>query len=185
MADEIRLRAAGGIGQPDATGGFLDPHGDLEQAMPQRGELRPGELAQGWKSLPQRQHQPVGGRVQHEANLIGPRSTTGGPVRGKRGLGKLDPVLCLTSGTRQALVDHAGAGADQMGDDKAEIQPQAGRLKAGDDPALARPTPGLVLGLGKAANDLVVFSCSVGTHRIRHILNFGGAAVSRPARTES
>jgi hypothetical protein len=39
------LRAAGGIGQPDATGGFLHPHGDLEQAKAQRGEFCSAEIA--------------------------------------------------------------------------------------------------------------------------------------------
>jgi hypothetical protein len=66
ITEEIRVRAAGGKGQPDAAGGFLHPHGDLEQAQPQRGELGFGEIAPSRNGLPHRQHQPVRGRVQHQ-----------------------------------------------------------------------------------------------------------------------
>ena len=152
---------------------FLHPHGDLEQAKPQRRELRPGEIASGRDGLAHGQHQPVGGRVQHEPNLVGHGAPARGPVGGKLRLVELDPVLRLAAGAVQALVDDARAGADQVGDDKADVEPQAGRLDAGNRATLARPALGPVRRLGKAAHDLTIFHRPLGAHRIGGILHLG------------
>ena len=112
--------------------------------------------------------------MQHEPDLVGHRAPARGPVGGELGFVELDPVLGLASGTVQALVDDTRAGAGQVGDDKADVEPQAGRLDASHHPPLARPAFGPVRRLGEIPHDLAIFHRPVGAHRIGDILNFGG-----------
>ncbi|OWK25624.1 hypothetical protein AJ87_08355 [Rhizobium yanglingense] len=49
---------------------FRSPHGDLEQAQPQRRELHQGEIASGRDGLPHCRPQPWAG-VCSTANLVG------------------------------------------------------------------------------------------------------------------
>ena len=70
-AEQRGLGAAGGKRDAHPCGGLGDAGGDLEQA--QRGELGGGERLRPGDGVAHRQHQPVGGGVQHEAHLVGQR----------------------------------------------------------------------------------------------------------------
>ena len=66
----MRMRAA-----------FSDDAGaDLEQALPEGGELGPGERHPAGHGIAQGEHQPVGRGVQDEAELVGERALAGGPA---------------------------------------------------------------------------------------------------------
>ena len=78
--DEVGLGTGGREGDAHAMPGLDDPGGDLEQPQAQGRELGPGEVADFRDGVADREHQPVGGRVQHEAHLVGERRAAGGAV---------------------------------------------------------------------------------------------------------
>ena len=104
-AEQIGLGAGGGEGDANTRGGLGDAGCDLEQPGPQSGELGQCERLGFWNGVAHRQHQPVGGGVQHEPHLIGKRRTATGAIRGKLALVQLDHVLGLTSGAVEAFVE--------------------------------------------------------------------------------
>ena len=56
-------------------GGLLDDaRADLEQALPEGGELGPGERHPSRHGIAEGEHQPVGRGVQDEAELVGERA---------------------------------------------------------------------------------------------------------------
>ena len=66
------------------AGGLLDDAGaDLEQALPEGGELGPGERHPAGHGVAQGEHQPIGRGVQDQPELVGERALTGGAVRGE------------------------------------------------------------------------------------------------------
>ena len=56
----------------------------------------------------QREHQPVGGGVQDEAELVGERALAGGAAGGELGLVLLDEVLDLSARAVDPLVEMTG-----------------------------------------------------------------------------
>ena len=81
------------------AGGLLDDAGaDLEQALPEGGELGPGERHPAGHGVAQGEHQPIGRGVQDQPELVGERALTGGAVRGELALVQLDQVLGLAAG---------------------------------------------------------------------------------------
>ena len=61
----------------DAGGLLDDPGGDLEEVLPEGRELGPGKWHPAWHGIAQGEHQPVGGGVQDEAELVGERALAG------------------------------------------------------------------------------------------------------------
>lgn len=88
-----------GEGEADAAGVFLDAQRDLQEPQLDGGELGSGQIADGGNGIAQGEHQPVGGSVEDETDLIGDGPAAGGRIRGKLGLVRLDQVLGLASGT--------------------------------------------------------------------------------------
>ena len=76
-AKQCVVRACCSKGDADACGGLGDACGDFEEARAQGGELGVGERMRLVDGVAHRQHQPVGGGMQHETHLIGEcRATT-------------------------------------------------------------------------------------------------------------
>ena len=98
------------------------------------------------------QHQPVGGGVQHEADLIGEWRAATGAVGGELALVQLDQVFGLTARTIEGVVEPLGAAALEVGDDVADVEPLGAGLDARGDAALAAPGLGAIAGLGVAAH---------------------------------
>ena len=78
------------------AGGLLDhPGADLEKFLPEGGELAPGERHPARHRVAKREHQPVGGGVEDQPELVGKRALAGGAVGGELDLVLLDQVLGL------------------------------------------------------------------------------------------
>ena len=82
---------------------------DLEQAQPQGGELGGGERLRLGDGVAHRQHEPVGGGVQHEADLVGERGSAAGAVRRELALMELDQVFRLSARAVERIVEPFGA----------------------------------------------------------------------------
>ena len=81
----------------DADGLLHYPAADLEQALAEGGELGPVERRPARHGIREREHEPVGGGMQHQPKLIGQRALAGGPVGGELDLVLLDEVWrCCT-----------------------------------------------------------------------------------------
>ena len=90
-------------------GGLLhDAGADLEQVLPEGRELGPGERHPSRHGIAEREHQPVGGGVQDEAELVGDRALAGGPVGGELALVQLDEVFGLAAGAVDIFIEMAG-----------------------------------------------------------------------------
>ncbi len=70
------------------------PGADLEQSPTDGGELGPGEIHPARLGIAAREHQPVGGGVEREAELVSERA--GGVVGGELGLVQLDQIFPLS-----------------------------------------------------------------------------------------
>ena len=103
-----------------------------------------GQIAHG-------QHQPIGGGVQQEPNLIGDSGTAGRAIRRELRLVQLDQVLRLSACAIQALVKPLGRAVFEIGDE-ADIEAERRGFNARDGAALAGPGFGLVAGLGITAH---------------------------------
>lgn len=68
-----RCRTSSASGHADARGSFGNAGAELEEAQPERGELGFAQAICRGHGVAQRQHQPVGGGVQNEADLVGDR----------------------------------------------------------------------------------------------------------------
>src|SRR5680860_130907 len=69
-AEQFGFGTGGGEGQTDARGGFDDAGPELEEVEPEGGELGAGEVMGLGHRIAHREHQPVGGGVEHEADLV-------------------------------------------------------------------------------------------------------------------
>ena len=102
--------------------GLLDhPGADLEQALAEGRELGPGERHPARHRIAEREHQPVGGGVQDEAELVGQRALAGGPVGGELDAMPLDQVFRLSPRAVGPFVEAAGL-AGERGDDVARVE---------------------------------------------------------------
>src|SRR6476619_8590779 len=99
------------------------------------------------------QHQPIGGGVENESDLIGERRTATGAIGGKLRLMQLDQVFGLAARAIQAVVDPLGRADIEAGDDEADVEAERGRLNTGDGAPFAIPGLCLVAGLGIAAQN--------------------------------
>ena len=70
-SEETGVRAGGGEGQADTAGRFDNASGDFDELESQGRELRLGEVARFGNRVAHREHQPEGGGVQDEPNLVG------------------------------------------------------------------------------------------------------------------
>ena len=147
----------GGVGagrdEVDAhAGGLLHhPGADLEQSSADGGELGPGEVHPARHRIAEREHKPVGGGVEDQAELVGERALAGGAVGGELGLVLLDEVLGLSAGAIHPFVEMARL-AGERGDDVARVEAAGRRLEPGNDPARAVPRSGGVIEAGEAAH---------------------------------
>ena len=119
-AKQCVVRACCGKGDADACGGLGDACGDFEEAHSQGGELGVGERMRLGDGVAHRQHQPVGGGMQHETHLIGECRATTGPIGGKLALvlvwtapdgidrARLRPLLISDKGTSVEQVIRIG-----------------------------------------------------------------------------
>ena len=141
-----------GEGDADATGGFDDAGGDLDQPGPQRRELGGSQRAGNRDRLAQLPHQPVGSGVEDEAHLVGVGRSARGAVAFQLGLVELDQVFGLTPGAVERVVDPLGTAVLERGDDEADVEAQARGFDARHDPAcVCSPRLGGIAGLGITA----------------------------------
>lgn len=106
--EQIGIETGGGEGQVDAGGDLDDAGGDLEQREAQHGELRRSQIARFRNGVADGEHQPVGGGVKDEANLVGERRAARRAIGGKLGLVQLDEILRLAARTIEAFVQPLG-----------------------------------------------------------------------------
>lgn len=105
-AEEIGLGVSGGEGEAHAARGLDHASGDFQQPQAQRGELGFRQIARLWDRIANAEHQPIGGGVQDEANLIGERRAAGGSIGAKLRFVQLDEVFRLSTrdrGCRRAI----------------------------------------------------------------------------------
>ena len=135
----------------DAGGLFDDAGADLEQAPADGGELGPVERHPARHRIAEREHQPVGGGVEHKPELVGGRALAGGAVGGELDLVLLDEALGLAAGAVDPFVEMAGL-ACERGDDVACVEAARRRLQPGNHAALAVSRAGGVGEGGEAAH---------------------------------
>lgn len=74
-AEHIGFWTGGGESKAHTARGLDYTRGDLQKPQPQRRELGFRQIARARDRVAHAEHQPIGGRVQDEANLIGERRT--------------------------------------------------------------------------------------------------------------
>ena len=89
-AEQFGFGASGGEADADPGGGLGDAPGDLDQPHAQGGELRRGERLRFGNGIAHRQHQPISGGVQYQADLISQGGSAAGAVGGELALVQLD-----------------------------------------------------------------------------------------------
>lgn len=88
--------------------------------------------------------------MPQQAKLIGCEAMTGGAIRFHVAFVIFDVVFHLSAGTVDLLVEPLGARLLQIGNNEAGVDALVGDLDFDDDPARARPCPGLGPHLVKA-----------------------------------
>ena len=124
---------AGGRGDLDPGDHLGDAGGDLDQAETEGVELSvTPERAFGCQ-VPQTVHQPVGGGVDQQAELVGGGLGAGGAVGGQMELVSLDQVLRLAARAIDLFIEHRPQ-SFEIGDDEPGIDTQGRGLAktAGD-----------------------------------------------------
>ena len=97
-----------------------DARGDLDQTEPDRIELRLAPEGCAGRQAAQAQHQPVGGGVDQQAELVGGRLAARGAVGGKVQLMRLDQIFGLSTRAIELFIERLGI-ALQIGDDEAAV----------------------------------------------------------------
>src|ERR1700731_3040378 len=127
-------------GQIDADAGRTLYHArrDLDQTKADCGEL----LSRYWRALrigiAHAKHEPIGGGVQDQAELVGFGIAAGGAVGSELALVQLNEVLGVSPRAIESLVKMSGAGLER-GDDIAHIQPLRRCLDAPHEAPLLVP----------------------------------------------
>jgi len=103
------------------------------------------------QGIAEREHQPVGGGVEDQPELVGGRALAGGAVGGELDLVLLDEGLGLAAGAVDPFVEMAGL-AGERSDYVARVEAARRRLEPGDDAAFAVPRAGGVIEAGEAAH---------------------------------
>ena len=93
------------------------------------------EIARFGNGVADGKHQPVGGGVEDEANLIGERRAARRAVGGELSLVQLDEIFRLAASAVEGLVEPFGRTAVEIGDDEADVEaefalPRCGRRRA-------------------------------------------------------
>ena len=140
VSDNGLVRAGRGQRELDAGAPLDDTGSDLDEARTQGVELGKTPTGALWRSGPQAMHQPIGGRVEDEAELVGLGVVAGGAIRGEMGLVGLDQILHLPAHAIDVLVESLGL-APKIGDDEAAVAALVGGFDASDDAALLAPAP--------------------------------------------
>lgn len=96
--EQIGLGMTGGEGQSHAASRFDDARRDFQEPQPQRRKLRLRQIALFGNGVAHGQHQPIGGGVQNERDLIGDSRTAGRAVGCELGLVQLDEIFGLRRG---------------------------------------------------------------------------------------
>jgi hypothetical protein len=73
-------------------------------------------------------HEPVGARVQDEADLVGKSRPARRAITGKLCLAPLDQVLGLTARAIKRVIEISGIPIGETGDDKADVEPEGAGL---------------------------------------------------------
>ena len=128
----VLIGVAGRQRDLDAGGHLGDAGGDLEQRDADGVELGIAPERQLRRQATQRQHQPVGGGVDHQAELVGGRLGAGRAIRREVQLVGFDQVLGLSARAVDLLIEMLG-GAGEIGDDEAGVGALRSGLDAGDD----------------------------------------------------
>ena len=156
QGDELDLVWIGAAkGELDLGFELLDAYDDLEDGEADGAEHRGSPGQASGRSKPQAVHQPIGGGVQDETELIGLELMAGGAVGGGVELEILDQIFHAAALAIDFLVDSLGA-PFEVGDDQPDVGAMGRGLDAGDHPALLAPTFGLVGEAVEAAQHLLV-----------------------------
>ena len=121
-AEQAGLRASGGEGQTDARGSFDDTGADFEEPEPQGGELGVTEGMGFGHRIADGEHQPIGGGMEDEADLVSERRAAAGAVGGELALVHLDQIFRLAAGAVDHVVDALGRASCEVGHDKANVE---------------------------------------------------------------
>ena len=127
-AEEVGFRTCRGEGETHAARGFDNPGGDFQETKTQRCELGSGQFPDFGNGVAHGQHQPIGGGVENEADLIGERRTATGAIGGKLCLMQLDQVFGLAARAIQTVVDPLGRADIEAGDDETDVEAELRRL---------------------------------------------------------
>ena len=95
--EQLGFGTCGGERDADPCRGLGDASGDLDQPHTQGGELGRGERLWFGNGFAHRRHQPVGGGVQHQANLVGQGGAAACAIGGELAFVQLDQVLHLAA----------------------------------------------------------------------------------------
>ena len=150
-AEEIGFGACGCEGQTDARGGLDDAGAELEESEPQGGEFGVAEVMGCGNRVTDVEHQPIGGGMENQTDLVGDRRSAAGSIGGELSLVHLDQVLGLAAGAVDHVIDPLGRSDGEVVDDKADVEAEGGRLDAGASATRGVPGFCLVSGLGEAA----------------------------------
>jgi hypothetical protein len=153
--EEFGLGTGGGEGQTDAARHFDYASGDLEQLEAQCRELGLGQVALFRNGVADGEHEPVGGGVQNEADLVGERRAARRAIGGKLSLVQLDEIFRLPARAVESFIEPFGRAAVEIGDDEADVEAEPRGLDAGDGAPLLVPGAGPVARLGVADADEV------------------------------
>jgi len=126
-ADQVGFGTSRGERKANTARGLDDPGGDFQEAKTQRCELGSGQFLGFGNGVAHGQHQPISGRVENEADLVGERRTAAGAIGGELRLVQLDQILSLAAGAIQAVVDPLGRADIEAGDDEADVEAERGR----------------------------------------------------------
>ena len=92
-ADQVGFGTCDGERKANAARGLDDTGCDFQETKTQGRELGSGQLSDFGNGVAHGQHQPIGGGVENESDLIGERRTATGAIGGKLRLMQLDQIV--------------------------------------------------------------------------------------------
>ena len=94
--EQSGVGACRGEGNADPAFRFDDTGGDFQEPKAERFELGLGEVLDFGNGVADGEQQPIGGSVQHQANLVSQGRSAAGSIGGELGLMEFYQVLDLT-----------------------------------------------------------------------------------------
>src|SRR6266508_924180 len=146
LAKECSIRTSAGQRDANARSTFHDTSGDLDETQSEGCELGAEQRRALWHRLARGEHEPVGGGVQNQAELVGLGIAARGAIGCELCLVQFDEVLRFAACAIERLVEMPGATLER-GDDVADVETFAARLQARYETSLASPTLGAVVKL--------------------------------------